>query len=610
MSPPRGGPATGSDTTSPFTDRNSAPALVRRLLTEHALPQWRRYAVVITLMAVVAGSTAASAYLLGNVINEAYVNRSFAGVVALAGVIVALFAAKGAANYGQAVMLARIGAQIVARNQRAMFDKLLNENLGFFATRHSTEFLARLSAGANSASYVINLLITAAGRDFLSVVGLIIVMVLKDPVLSLVSLIVMPPAMLVLRKLVRRMHAIALSQFTGGARIMETLQETVQGIRIVKAFTLEEQMRAKFDVSVDAVERESVKMARVANRASPLMETLGGIAIALALIYGGYRVIIGGETPGAFFAFIAAFLLAYEPAKRLARLNIDLSANLVGVRVLFEIIDTVPSEPIEDGLALLSLSQARVEFANVSFAYRPDEPVLKAMSFVAEPSRMTALVGQSGGGKSTVLNLILRFYDPQAGRITIDGQDIAALSRRSLRRQIAYVGQDIKLFSGSIRDNIAFGRPGASEAEIVAAARAAHAHDFITSFPKGYDSPVGEHGVQLSGGQRQRIAIACALIKNAPIILLDEATAALDSESERHVQEAVAELCKGRTTIVIAHRLSTIMHADRILVVEAGQIAESGRHEELLRRGGRYASFYRLQLQHDAGHPLPATAAG
>ena len=610
MSGPRGEPVTDSALRSLLAQRHDASALVRRLLREHALVHWRLYAIAFALMAIAAACTAASAYLLGNVINEAYVERNFQGIVALAAIIVTLFAVKGVASYGQAVMLSRIGARIVAQNQRAMFDKLLNEGLGYFTTRHSTDFLARLAAGANSASFVINLLITAVGRDLLSVIGLGVVMVLKDPVMSLVSVIVAPPALLVLRKLVRRIHAIARSQFTGGAQIMETMQETVQGIRIVKAFTLEEQMRAKFGASVEDVERETVKMARVANRASPLMETLGGIAIAIAIIYGGYRVIVDGASPGGFFAFIAAFLLAYEPAKKLARLNLDLSANLVGVRVLFEIIDSAATEPIEDGLPPLALTQARVEFANVSFAYRPGEPVLRGMSFVAEPSRMTALVGHSGGGKSTVLNLLLRLYDAQSGKVMIDGQDVATVSRRSLRRQIAYVGQDVQLFTGTIRDNIAFGRPGASEAEIVAAARAAHAHDFVTTFPKGYDSPVGEHGVQLSGGQRQRIAIARALIKNAPIILLDEATAALDSESERHVQEAVAELCKGRTTIMIAHRLSTIMHADRILVVEGGEIVEAGRHEELLRRGGRYASFYRLQLQHDGGNPSAAAAAG
>jgi ATP-binding cassette, subfamily B, bacterial MsbA len=411
---------------------------------------------------------------------------------------------------------------------------------------------------------------------------------------------VLPPVVWFIRKMVRRIRRIAMQQYTGGARMLETMQETLQGIRIVKAFTLEESMRHRFDSSVNDLERDSVKMARVANRSSPLMETLGGICISIAIVYAGYRVIETGAPPGQFFSFIAAFLLAYEPAKRLARLNLDLNTNLIGTRMLFEIIDSQASEPIEDGRPPLALADARVEFSDVRFSYRPGEPVLRGMSFVAEPSKVTALVGASGGGKSTVLSLILRFYDVDGGTITIDGHDIAKVSHRSVRRQIAYVGQDAFLFRGSIRDNIAFGRPDADAAMIVAAAKAAHAHDFIVGFPAGYDAPVGEHGLRLSGGQRQRIAIARALIKNAPIILLDEATAALDSESERQVQDAIAELCKGRTTLVIAHRLSTIMHADRILVIEGGVVAEAGRHEDLLRKGGRYASFYRLQLQSQA----------
>jgi ATP-binding cassette subfamily B protein len=349
-------------------------------------------------------------------------------------------------------------------------------------------------------------------------------------------------------------------------------------------------------------------MARVSNRASPLMEMLGGIAVALATIYGGYRVIETGAKPGELVSFLFAFLFAYEPAKRLARLNIDLNNNLVGVRVLYEVIDSPPGEPNDDHLPALALTAARVEFADVQFAYRPDTPVLRGMNFVAQSGKVTALVGPSGGGKSTVLNLLLRFYEVGSGHILIDGQDIAGVSRGSLRHAIAYVGQITHLFRGTIRENIALGKLGASDAEIVAAAKAAHAHDFISSFPAGYDTPVGEHGLQLSGGQRQRVAIARALIKNAPIILLDEATASLDSESERHVQEAVAELCKGRTTIVIAHRLSTIMHADTILVVEGGLIVESGRHDELLRKGGRYASFYRLQLREQSPALEPVTA--
>jgi ATP-binding cassette subfamily B protein len=356
-------------------------------------------------------------------------------------------------------------------------------------------------------------------------------------------------------------------------------------------------MLKRLDANIAELERESNKWARLAHRASPLMEGLGGFAIGIALVYGGFRVLETGATPGQFFSFLAAFMLAYEPAKRLARLNIDLNTALVGVRILFEIIDIPATEPDDTDKPPLEVTTARLEFKDVRFAYRPDEIVICGMSFSAEPGRMTALVGPSGGGKSTVFNLILRFYDVDGGEIIIDGQNIATVSRASLRRQIAYVGQDVFLFHGTIRDNIAIGRPDATEAEIVAAARAAHAHEFVSAFPAGYDTAVGERGMQLSGGERQRIAIARALIKDAQIILLDEATASLDSESERLVQDAMARLCEGRTTIAIAHRLHTITHADRILVVENGAIVEHGRHDELLRRGGRYAAFYRLQIK-------------
>jgi ATP-binding cassette subfamily B protein len=328
-------------------------------------------------------------------------------------------------------------------------------------------------------------------------------------------------------------------------------------------------------------------------------------------MYGGYSVVALGATPGQFFSFLTAFLLAYEPAKRLARLNIELNSSLIGARKLLEIVDSPASEPSDDDKPALRLTDARVELRDVNFAYRPNEPVLNRMSFVAEPGKVTALVGPSGGGKSTVLALLLRFYEASDGDILIDGQSIVMVSRQSLRRQTAYVGQDVYLFRDTIGANIAFGKHGATEAEIVAAAKAACAHEFIMGFPLGYDTPVGEHGTQLSGGQRQRVAVARALLRNAPIILLDEATAALDSESEKQVQEAIEHLCRNRTTIVIAHRLHTIMHADAILVVEGGEIVERGRHDDLLRRNGRYASFFRLQHR-DAGPltlaPISATA--
>jgi ATP-binding cassette subfamily B protein len=590
------------------TDDYSTFTLVRRLLVDEALGHWPRYAVAFALMGIAAAATALTAYLLGSMTNEAYVNRNYHGIVVIGLIAMAIFVVKGFATYGSAVMLSSIGNQIIADNQRRLFDKLLQQNIGFFADRHSSEFIARLTTGAAAVSGVINLLITAIGRDLMSLIGLSVVMVIQDPVMSLIGFLAAPPALFFLRKLIRRVRGIARMQFTGGTRIIETMQEALQGMRMVKAFGLEDEMRRRLGASVAGVQHESNKMARVSNRASPMMEMLGGFTVALATIYGGYRVIETGATPGEFVSFMAAFLLAYEPAKRLARLNIDLNNNMVGVRVLYEVIDSPSGEPSDDNLPPIKLTVARVEFDDVRFSYRADTPVLLGMSFVAEPGKVTALVGPSGGGKSTVLNLLLRFYDIQSGHILIDGQDIATVSRRSLREEIAYVGQIVHLFRGTIRENIALGKLDASEAEIVAAARAAHAHDFIMGFPAGYDTQVGEHGLQLSGGQRQRIAIARALVKNAPVILLDEATASLDSESERYVQEAVAELCKGRTTIVIAHRLSTIMHADNILVVEHGVVVEAGSHDALLRQGGRYASFYRLQLKEESSPPLEAVA--
>lgn len=578
--------------------------LLRRLVGDFGARHWRQYALAFVCMAVSAGATAGTAYLIGDVINQAYVYKNLVGITVLCLVTTFLFTAKGVASYLQTVILSRIGNGIVAENQRRMFQKLLAESVGYFAIRHSSEFIMRLSFGAQAVSSVLNQLIMALGRDVFTLVGLVIVMVVQDPWLSLIGVLVMPPAVLAVRKLARRARRIVMTEFTSGMRFLETVLETVKGIRVVKAFGLEKPLQQAAEENIVAFQQAANKLARVSNRATPLMEALGGVAISLVLFYGGFRVLVMGATPGEFVSFIAAFLLAYEPAKRLTRLHLDVATNLAAVEMLFDFLDSPATEPADGHKPPLQVTSGRIEFRNVTFGYRPQQPVLRDMSFVAEPRQVTALVGPSGGGKTTVINLILRFYEAGEGAVLIDGTDTTTISLESLRRQIAYVGQDVYLFRGTIRENIAAGKQKADDAEIIEAAKAAFAHDFIMSFPDGYDTDVGEHGAQLSGGQRQRISIARALLRDAPIVLLDEATAALDSESEARIQEALARLCAHRTTIVIAHRLQTIINANRIYVIEDGEIVESGSHEWLIRKNGRYKAFYVLQsrepLQPDA----------
>jgi ATP-binding cassette, subfamily B, bacterial MsbA len=588
---------------SPWTFPNDTLALLRRLLVEEGTRRWRSYALSFVLAAVAAGCTALTAYLIGTVINTVYIEKNFAALAVLCAATVVLFTVKGLSLFGQTVVLARTSNDIIAEMHKRMFDKLLCKNLGHFADRHSSEVMMRVSFGAANVAGVLNMLINAVGRDAATLVGLASVMVIQSPLLSLVGLIIMPPSIWFVRRVLQQIRSLAIEQYSRGTATQQTLQETLQGFRIIKAFTLEEVMRRRIYESVDAGHRAGNMMALLANRTSPLMDSLGGVAIALVLFYGGYRVIAGGETPGVFLSFITAFLLAYEPAKRLARINIGLSQSLTGVRMLYEFLDSPPDEPELDEHPPLRVSAGSITFTDVEFGYRPDEPVIRGISFVAEPGKMTALVGPSGGGKSTLLSLLLRLYDAQRGAITIDGQDIARASRRSVRRQLAYVGQDVYLFRGSIGENIALGKPGATADEVAAAARAARVDDFTMGFPAGYDTPVGELGGQLSAGQRQRVAIARALIKDAPIILLDEPTASLDSESEHDVQDAIAHLCRGRTTVIVAHRLHTITHADRIHVIEDGRIVESGRHDDLLRRDGRYASLYRLLVKEERSLP-------
>jgi ATP-binding cassette subfamily B protein len=587
--------------TAPPAGEVNSFVMVRRLLGEHGRQHGVAYGVALALMALSAGATVLSVSLLQPIINgmtgfHIAEGNAFKELRFLAFSVAGLYILRGIATFGQLTIMSRTGNRIVATIQARVYDHILRQPVSFFQQRHSSDLMARLALAANSVREVVQLLVTTAGRDALTLVGLVCVMVFRDPTLALLLLILMPLGAVLLGRLMRRVRFHARRQFDGSTRIMGTIQETVQGIRIVKSFNLEEVMRGRMAASIRDVEKAANRVARGVAMSSPVSETLGGVAVALLILYGGWRVAVAHADPGSFVAFIVAMLMAYEPAKRLGRMNLDLQNGLVNARMIYELLDE-PTPDADDGLKPpLAVTAGRIAFHGVGFRYRPNEMVLDGMTFVAEPDRTTALVGPSGGGKSTIIGLIQRFYAPQAGMISIDGVDIASVEMGSLRDKIAFVSQDVFLFQGTIADNIGLGRLGASPSEIVAAARKAHAHDFITALSDGYGTLVGEQGGNLSGGQRQRIAIARAFLKQAPILLLDEPTAALDSESEREIQKALDDLRAGRTTIVVAHRLQTIVDADRICVVEAGRAVEVGTHAELIQLKGAYHTFFATQF--------------
>jgi ATP-binding cassette subfamily B protein len=570
--------------------------LLLRLLREFGREHVWGYLLAAVFLGLIALSNVSVAWLLRPVLNGMVGAEKLAHMRFLAFEALGLFVMRGAATYGSLVVLSRIGNRIVATAQRRVFERLLNQNIAYFQDRHSSEFIARLAFAANGVRDALQLVVQGFARDLVSVSGLVVVMIARDPTMAAGALLALPVAAFFVSRILKRVRMFAKRSFDGSTLIVQTMGETVLGARIVRSFNLEGEMRERMSRAIRTVERSANRIAAGGGLATMLADSLAGCAIAFAIFYGSWRVAVQHADVGAFASFLGALLLAYEPAKRIGRFPVDIQNGLVGARLIYEVLDAPLGDAPRHGLPKLRVSGGLVEIQKARFAYRVGEEAIRGLDFVALPNQTTALVGPSGGGKSTILGLVQRFYAPSAGRILIDGQDLAEVDLASLRDNIAFVSQDVFLFRGTIRDNIALGRPGATDVEIVAAARKAHAHDFILQFSNGYDTNVGEQGAQLSGGQRQRVAIARALLKNAPILLLDEPTAALDSESEREVQKALDALREGRTTIVVAHRLQTIIGADRIFVIDAGVAVESGSHAELIAQDGAYRAFFAAQF--------------
>ncbi|WP_420587340.1 ABC transporter ATP-binding protein [Ruegeria sp.] len=569
-----------------------------RLLSESFFSLGHLYAIAIVAMIAVAATTAGSAFMMEYIVDAMTSPdmRDWAVFIALG--VILLFLTKALASYVQAIYLARAGNRIVATQQDRVYRKLLRHGVSFFSQNESSDLLMRTTNGAQAARRLIDVIVTGFVRDALTLVGLVIVMVYQQPVLSVMFFVVGPVALLGVRYLLKSVRAIMQAEFKSLAEIIRVLQETSAGIKVIKVFSLEDRMINRMETAIHKVEERANEIARLQSIASPLMEFLAGLAVAGVLIVSTLGI-AGTEQPtaGQLMSFITALLMAYEPAKRLSKMRVQIEAAMVGVGLLFGLLDQKDTMQEDPEARDLLDGPGEIALRNVTFGYNGSVSVIEDMNVTFEAGKTTALVGQSGGGKSTIFGLIMRFYDPDSGSVEIDGQNLQEASFSSLRRKISYVGQDTFLFSASVKENLRCSAPDATDEEIIAAAKAAHAHEFICDLPNGYNTNVGENGAFLSGGQKQRIAIARAILRNAEILLLDEATSALDAESEALVKSALDALTKDMTTIVIAHRLSTILEADKIMVVQDGSVVEQGNLDELMEMNGQFRHLFDQQFK-------------
>ncbi|MBO6825046.1 MAG: lipid A export permease/ATP-binding protein MsbA [Sneathiella sp.] len=586
--------------TAPVVTGSSTKALYGRLIREYVMHYKARLFLAIIFMVIGAITTTATAYLMKPIVDEVFFEKDQQVIYYTVIAIAVIFSLRGVATFGQAICMSWVGNKIVADIQKDLFKKLIFADLAWINKNPTGQLISRfvfdtnqLRAGATNTLVVLT-------KDTLTAIFLIGSLFYYDWQMALVIFIGLPPGAFAIRQLGKRARKASTGVLDQTASFSSFLEETFNGLRVIKSYNKEEETRRAGGEEVNRRFRLQNKAMRIQATSNPIVETLAGGMIAVVILYGASSVTQGHTTPGTFFAFITAVMLAYQPIKSIAKLAPQMQNSLAAAQRIFSLLDLSHTVKDVDGACPLELNEGRISLDKVTFSYEDEDVstlVLKDISLEVQPGQRVALVGPSGGGKSTLLNLLPRFYDVSSGQILLDGQNIKDVTLRSLRDQFALVSQDIFLFDDTIRANIAYGRDGAAEDEIIAAAKSAAIHDFIETLPQGYETPVGNDGVRLSGGQRQRIAIARAILKDAPILLLDEATSALDTEAERKVQVALSHLMQGRTSMVIAHRLSTILDADCIYVVVGGEIVESGTHSDLLAKGGVYADLYNTQFK-------------
>lgn len=567
--------------------------IIRRMITVYLRPYTAQFLWAVFFMAISSALTATFALMIEPIIDDVLTKGRLEYVWFLATGVFFLFVARGVTTYAHTVIMNRAGQRVIGDIQRHLFSHFMGLDLKFFHNNPSGQLISRI---VNDVAVMRNTAadgMTGLGKSLLTLIFLVGVMFHQDAVLASAVFVIFPVAGVFVAWIGKRLRKMSGRIQDNMAGLSDMLSQIFLGIRVVKAYGMEDHEIRRAGGAIDRVRDMVIKSVRVGNLSTPFNEFLVGLVVFGVLVYGGYQVAEGHSTAGQLLSFITAFSLAYEPIRKLARMNNSMQVGLGACDRVFGLIDLEPDVVDAPDCVSVSLSQPDIVFEGVQFQYNDDEKkALNGVSFTIKGGQMTALVGRSGSGKTTIMNLIPRFFDATGGRILVAGHDIRRIKMESLRANIALVSQDITIFDDTVWANIGYGRPGASQDEIVTAAVAAEADEFIRTLPQGYDTRLGEEGLKLSGGQKQRISIARAILRDAPILLLDEATSALDNEAERAIQKTLGELQKGRTTLVIAHRLSTVQNADQIIVLEDGHVMEQGRHLDLMDKNGTYARIY------------------
>ena len=569
--------------------------LFKRIL-KLAKPHISKFILAMLCMLAVGVTVSALAFLVKPALDEIFLNKNASLLKWIPMVIILIYIIKGTCSYGQTILMSFIGLRVVTNLRNELYDHIQRQSLSFFTKSPTGILMSRITNDVNLIQGAVSEAVTSIMKDSFTLVGLVFVIFYRDWKMACIAAVVFPLTIYPIAKFGERMRRIATgTQVTMGS-LTSLLQETISGTRIVKAFGMEDYEGRRFSKENENLFRLSMKAVSIRAMSSPFMEFLGGLGIAAIIFYGGYQVIQGVSTPGTFFSFLTALIMLYEPVKRLTNVNNTIQQGISAAVRVFAIMDMKPEIKNRENAVELPRISKEIEIRNMTFTYG-DEPVLTNINLNIKSGEVVAFVGMSGGGKTTLVNLIPRFYDVTEGEILIDGHDIRDVTMESLRGQIGIVTQQTILFNDTVKNNIAYGDIKTSEQDIINASKAANAYSFVKDLPEGFDTVIGEQGARLSGGERQRISIARALLKDAPILILDEATSSLDTESEIEVQEALENLMKGRTTLVIAHRLSTINNADRIIVLVDGKIVEKGTHDYLLAQKGEYFKLYNMQFR-------------